>query len=206
MQRRPRRAREPAQMGGAWIGRGPLRNAFPPLAPLSQDQIEAIHDASLRLLEEIGIEFQGAAAVELLRKTGATIEVNTGLTRIPREVVTAALKTAPESFTLTPRNPARAIHVGGNHVSFSLVAGPPNVHDAINGRRSGNYVDYINLIKLAQNFDIIPFVGNQPTAPQELPARTRHLDCYLANILYADRVFHCSAIGRERALDGIDMM
>src|SRR6185436_9078776 len=206
MQRRPRRAREPAQMGGAWIGRGPLRNAFPPLAPLSLDQIEAIHDASLRILEEIGIEFQGAAAIELLRKAGCSVEVNSGLTRIPREVVLQALKTVPPRFTLTPRNPARALNVGDNHISFSLVAGPPNVHDCVNGRRSGNHADYVSLIKLAQSFDIIHFIGNQPTAPQELPARTRHLDCYLANILYSDRVFHCTAIGRERALDGIDMM
>jgi trimethylamine--corrinoid protein Co-methyltransferase len=206
MQRRPRRAREPAQLGGAWIARGPLRNAFPPLSPLSLDQIEAIHEASLRLLEEIGIEFQGEAACVLLRKAGATVEAGTGLARIPREVVLGALKTAPAQFTLTPRNPARAVQVGGNHVSFGLVAGPPNVHDEIKGRRPGNYNDYTTLIKLAQSFDIIHFIGNQPTAPQEMPARTRHLDCYLANILYSDRVYHCTAIGRERALDGIDMM
>ena len=206
MQRRPRRAREPAKLGGAWLARGPLRNALPPVTPLSQDQIEAIHDASLRILEEIGIEFQGAAACELFRKAGAMVEVNSGLTRIPREIVLQALKTVPSSFTLTPRNPARALNVGGNHISFSLVAGPPNVHDCVNGRRSGNHADYVSLIKLAQSFDIIHFVGNQPTAPQELPARTRHLDCYLANILYSDRVFHCTAIGRERALDGIDTM
>ncbi len=206
MQRRPRRPRDSSQLGTAWAARGPLRNAFPPLAPLSQDQIEAIHDASLRLLEEIGIEFQGAAACETLRKAGATVEASSGLARIPRAVVLAALKTAPASFTLTPRNPARAVHVGGNHVSFGLVAGPPNVHDAVNGRRAGNYADYANLIRLAQSFDIIHFIGNQPTAPQELPARTRHLDCYLANIRYSDRIYHCTAIGRERALDGIDMM
>ena len=206
MQRRPRRAREPAKLGGAWLARGPLRNALPPVTPLTQDQVEAIHDASLRILEEIGIEFQGAAACELFRKAGAMVEVNSGLTRIPREIVLQALKTVPPSFTLTPRNPARALNVGDNHISFSLVAGPPNVHDCVNGRRSGNHADYVSLIKLAQSFDIIHFIGNQPTAPQELPARTRHLDCYLANILYSDRVYHCTAIGRERALDGIDMM
>ena len=38
MQRRPRRAREPAKLGAAWLGRGPLRNALPPIAPLSADQ------------------------------------------------------------------------------------------------------------------------------------------------------------------------
>src|SRR5262249_13670702 len=31
-------------------------------------------------------------------------------------------------------------------------------------------------------------------------------DCYLANVTYSDRVYHCSAIGRNRALDGIDVM
>ena len=93
-----------------------------------------------------------------------------------------------------------------DHVSFGLVAGPPNVHDCVNGRRSGNYRDYSILIKLAQSFDIIHFIGNQPTPPIELPAGTRHLDCYLANVTYSDRVYHCTAIGRHRALDGIDIM
>ena len=48
-------------------------------------------------------------------------------------------------------------------------------------------------------------LGNQPTAPQELPAQSRHLDCYLANVTYSDKVYHCTAIGAERALDGIDI-
>ena len=166
----------------------------------------AIHEASLRLLEDVGIEFMGKAARQKFREAGASVDEGTGQVRIPRELITEALKTAPSSFALTPRNPARRLHIGENHVSFGLVAGPPNIHDCVNGRRSGNYQDYIALIKLAQSFDIIHFVGNQPTAPIELPARTRHLDCYLANVTYADRVFHCSAIGRNRALDGIDVM
>jgi trimethylamine--corrinoid protein Co-methyltransferase len=107
---------------------------------------------------------------------------------------------------LTPRNTARRLHIGENYVSFGLVAGPPNIHDRVAGRRSGNLKDYASLIKLAQSFDIIHFIGNQPTAPVELPARTRHLDCYLANVTHSDRVYHCTSIGRNRALDGIDMM
>ena len=42
--------------------------------------------------------------------------------RIPRELVGEALQTAPASFVLTPRNPERRIHVGGNYISFGLVA------------------------------------------------------------------------------------
>ncbi|MFC5413313.1 trimethylamine methyltransferase family protein [Dongia soli] len=204
--RRSRRPRETQQLGASFLGQPPLRNHLKPIEPLSQDQLMAIHEASLRLLEEIGIEFMGKAARQKFREAGAGVDEDTGQVRIPRELITEALKTAPSSFVLTPRNPARRLHIGENHISFSLVAGPPNIHDCVNGRRSGNYQDYISLIKLAQSFDIIHCLGNQPTAPIELPARTRHLDCYLANVTYADRVYHCSAIGRNRALDGIDVM
>jgi trimethylamine--corrinoid protein Co-methyltransferase len=43
-------------------------------------------------------------------------------------------------------------------------------------------------------------------APIELPANSRHLDTYAANLQYSDKVFHCTAIGAGRALDGIRMM
>jgi len=204
--RRPRRMREPRGLGLSLAGTPPLRNSMRPLELLSRDQLMAIHEASLELLEETGIEFMGSAARQKFRAAGADVNDATGLVKIPRELVKATLKTAPSSFVLTPRNPARAIHAGENHISFGLVAGPPNVHDCVAGRRSGNYKDYISLIKLAQSFDIIHFIGNQPTSPQELPVATRHLDCYLANVTYSDRVFHCTAIGRNRALDGITMM
>jgi len=198
--------RETHRLGATLLGHPPLTNSFKPLEVLSEDQVMAIHEASLSLLQETGIEFMGADARSLLRKAGAKVDDSTGLVRLPRELIAEGLKSTKPSFTLTPRNPARRLHVGGNHVSFGLVAGPPNIHDCIAGRRSGNYADYISLIKLAQSFDIIHFIGNQPTAPVELPTRTRHLDCYLANVTYSDRVYHCTAIGRNRALDGIDMM
>jgi trimethylamine---corrinoid protein Co-methyltransferase len=205
LNRRPRRSRPIRSLGLSMIDKPPVRNSFAPLEALSQDQVEAIHDASLRLLEETGVEFMGASARSVFRAAGAKVDDRSGLVLIPRELISRALATAPARFVLTPRNPARRIHLGDNYVSFGLVAGPPNVHDNLEGRRSGNYSDYIKLVKLAQSFDIIHFLGNQPTAPIELPVRTRHLDCYLANVTYSDRVYHCSAIGRNRALDGLDI-
>ena len=100
----------------------------------------------------------------------------------------------------------RRLELGTDRIAFGLVAGPPTVSDRIRGRRTGTLEDYVTLVKLAQSFDVIHFVGNQPTSPQELPAPTRHLDTYRANLMYTDRAFHCLAIGRERTLDGIEMM
>jgi len=80
------------------------------------------------------------------------------------------------------------------------------VHDRINGRRSGNYADYGNFIRLAQHFNAIHIIGNQVTAPMDLPANSRHLDAYFANLTLSDLCYHCTAIGRGRAMDGINMM
>ena len=122
------------------------------------------------------------------------------------ELVHRALSTTPDSFTLTPRNPLRSVTLGGNHLVFGLVAGPPNVHDFVRGRRAGNHADYCDFIRLTQQFNAVHVIGNQVCAPVELPAGTRHLDCYLSNLLLSDRAYHCTAIGAGRARDGVAMM
>jgi trimethylamine---corrinoid protein Co-methyltransferase len=182
-----------------------VTNPYAPLEMLSAEQLEAIHLTSLRILEELGIELMSARARELLRAAGADVDEATCTVRLDRGLVTAALTTAPASFSLTPRSEARRITVGGNHINFGLVAGPPNVHDLERGRRSGNYSDYCDFVRLAQYFNAIHLLGNQVCAPVELPANSRHLDTYWANLVYSDRVFHCSAIGAGRALDAIRM-
>jgi trimethylamine--corrinoid protein Co-methyltransferase len=168
-------------------------------------QIERIHDTSMRILEEVGIEVMSAQALSILDAAGAEVDHGSGLVRFDRGLIDRLVRQAPAETTLTPRNPDRAVRLGGTALAFGLVAGPPNVHDAVNGRRQGNLEDYRALVKLAQSLNAVHLLGNQATAPVELPAETRHLDCYLANVTLTDRVFHNTAIGAERALDGIDM-
>ena len=112
------------------------------------------------------------------------------------ELIEAALATAPSSCTLTSRNPDKQLTIGGPNVAFGLVAGPPNVHDEVNGRRPSNLADYENFIRLAHYFNAIHIIGNQVASPLELPANTRHLDCYRANLTLSDLSFHCLSIGR----------
>src|SRR5437868_14630914 len=76
---RGRRARHPPGADTArrsWLG---LQRAIKPIDILPDDHIAAIDEASLRLLEEIGIEFMGAAAREVLRRAGARVEEVTQL-------------------------------------------------------------------------------------------------------------------------------
>jgi trimethylamine--corrinoid protein Co-methyltransferase len=183
-----------------------VRNPYPPMELLSSDQVEAIHETSMRILEELGVELMSPRARELMRTAGATIDASSGNVRLDRGLVAEALSRAPSSFFLLPRNDARRLDIGGNRLAFGLVAGPPNVHDLERGRRPGNYRDYCDFIRLAQYFNAIHLIGNQVCAPVDLPANSRHLDTYHANLTYSDRAFHCTAIGAGRARDGIEMM
>ncbi len=200
--KKPRRAVSSAIEQRPW---GQIVNHLSPIEVLSADQLEAIHETSLRILEEIGIEFMGSKAQDAFARAGAEVDRSSGVVRLDRGLVQQCLASAPQSVTLTPRNSDRQLVLGGNRICTTLVAGPPNVHDCERGRRSGNYKDYCELVSLAQSLNIIHAIGNQPVAPVELPAHNRHLDCYLANLTFSDRVYHCTAIGAERALDGIDM-
>jgi len=207
----PRRRREGGRgrrVLGGHLAQLPWRNVVNPFAPLevlSADQVEAIHLTSLRILEELGIEVMSARGRAVLAAAGAQVE-DSGTVRLDRGLVENALKTAPSSFTISSRNPAKTLTFGGAHINFSLVAGPPNVHDRERGRRAGNLRDYTELVKLAHYFNAIHIIGNQVCAPVELPANSRHLDTYRANLTYTDLAYHCTAIGAGRAVDGIRMM
>ena len=181
-----------------------LQNHFKPVEPLNDEQLEMIHTVSLRLLEEQGVEVMGGMALDLFRQAGAEVSQH-GIVKIDRALLMETLATAPEEFTVTPRNTDNAIHCGGNHINFGLVSGPPNVHDMINGRRVGNMADYEKLISLGQHFNVLTFFGNQAIAPTDLPANTRHMDTTVANLTLADKPFFTSAIGAGRALDSIEL-
>src|SRR5580692_11464946 len=102
-----------------------VTNPYSPMEVLSADQLEAIHLTSLRILEELGMEVMSARALKILEQGGAEVDSATRTVRLDRGLVASALASAPASFTLTPRNAGRGVNLGGNHINFGLVAGPP---------------------------------------------------------------------------------
>jgi len=202
--RRRRKTEKPASIPLPQLERKVLRNRFAPVEPLDDEQIDLIHEATMTLLEEQGIEVVGSIALDLFRKAGADVSEH-GIVRMDRNLVKETVAKAPEKFTAHSRNDDNLLHVGGNVINFGMVSGPPNVHDCINGRRMGNIADFESLIKFGQYFNVINFFGNQATAPTDLPVNTRHLDTLMASITYSDKPFFSTGIGAGRSLDAINM-
>lgn len=176
----------------------PVRNPHPPLALLDEDQLNGLHGSTMRLLSEHGMKVLNAPARDRMKKAGALVDHDSGMVRTDESLIMAALKSAPERFDLVPRNRDRTLTMGSNAVNFGFVSGPPMVHCCLKGRRAGNMEDYRKLIRLAQHFNIIHMLGGQCCAPVDLPANTRHLDVYEADLLFTDKSFLASAISTLR--------
>jgi trimethylamine---corrinoid protein Co-methyltransferase len=182
------------------------RNPYRPIEVLRSDQIESIHDASMRILEEIGIEFLDEGARRRLKAAGAKVEEGNLRVRFDRAMVTEHVAKVPSEVTLYARNPAHNLVFGGNHINFGSVASAPNCSDMDRGRRPGNFADYCDLLRLCQSLNIVHFISGYPVEPADIPPSVRHLDAHYAVITLTDRIWHPYSLGRERIADAIEMI
>ena len=182
-----------------------VRNPYPPVAVLSEDHIDAIHHTSLRVLEEIGMRILDETARGYWARAGAEVDHATMMVRFDRGLIQEKISLAPAEFTLRARNPAKNVTVGGTRIIFSSVGGPPYCTDLDRGRRSGTYSEMCDFLKIVQSLNIIHQEGGGPFEPMDLPADTRYLDLYYAEITLLDKTWKPSALGRDRAADAIDI-
>ena len=204
--RRTRRDRRERREVSAAVPRLPWRtvhNPHPPIRILSDDQIETIHEASLRVLRDVGMKVLSPKARTLYASAGASADEDTAMVRFDPSMVEEYVAKAPPSYTVQARNPAKSPTFGGNVINFGLVGGPSFVSDLDRGRRAGDYEDFRNFMKLSGSFDIIHLGGAAPLAPLDLPAATRHLDMYYAAVTLHDKVWGASLLGGYRAHDAV---
>jgi trimethylamine--corrinoid protein Co-methyltransferase len=103
---------------------------------------------------------------------------------------------APAEFTLVPRNPERALPVGGNGTCCSATSPPrrtPGTSTAASG--PGDFETYKEFIKLTQYFNCIHFAGGYPVEPIDIHPSVRHLDCLYEKLTLTDKVAHAYSLG-----------
>jgi trimethylamine--corrinoid protein Co-methyltransferase len=182
----------------------PISRKIPHYQVLEADQIQLIHEKSLEILNEAGIDFYLTEAREILQKHGVRVEGKRAYFT-PAQIETY-LKKAPSQFTQIARNPERNVLIGGNQAVFAPVYGPPFVYDLENGRRDATLEDFKNFVKLAYLSPYIHHSGGTIVEPTDEPAATRHLDMLYSHIKYSDKPFMGAVMAREHAEDSVNMV
>ena len=93
---------------------------IPRITPPPAAELDAIHEATLRILADVGVTFPGREAQRLLAAAGARVDSETGLVRIPPRLVEDALAAAPRDVLLAGRDPARDVLCDGSDVHLTL--------------------------------------------------------------------------------------
>ena len=182
-----------------------VSNNYAPVEILSFDQIETIIETALDVLSSQGMRFLEPSSRDTLRKAGADVDDSTQMVRLDPALVREKLALAPADFGLRARNPEHNLMIGGNRIAFTSVGGPAFCSDLERGRRPGNYEEMCDYLRIVQSLNIVHQEGGGAFEAMDLPARTRHLDLYLAQHRLLDKNCQAYALGRERTVDAIEM-
>ena len=177
-------------------------NKMPRYEILSEDAMATLDKGWRRIVSEMGIEFMKPEALELFRAAGQRVEDNKVF--LDPEFVLAQVAKAPAEFDLQARNHANDVHIGGDHMVFSGVYGPPFVRRG-NERRDATLADYRNFAKMAQSFKAMDSVGGVVAEPNDAPLDSRHLDMLYATMTLTDKIYMGNVVSGVNARDTLAM-
>jgi len=169
---------------------------------LSPDAIEVLDRGWRRIVSEIGVQFVKPEAAELFRQAGQRVDDQT--VRLDPDFVLEQVSKAPHEFDVQARNPDNTVHIGGDHMVFSGVYGPPFVREG-SLRRDATMTDFRKFSMLAQSFPEIDSAGGVICEPNDTPLDSRHLDMIFALQTLTDKIYMGNVVSGANAADSIRM-
>lgn len=170
---------------------------------MTDDELDAIHAASLRVLSETGVDFLHDEARSLLGAAGARVDGDR--VRFDPDMVLEMVGHAPSEFTLHGRSPERDLRIGGDWVTYASVASAPNYVDLDGQRKTGDRSGYQDFLRLGQMLNSVHTFAGYPVEPVDVHASVRHLHAAYDAHTLSDKSFHVYSLGKQRNLDGIEM-
>ncbi|UQZ88878.1 hypothetical protein C4J81_06580 [Deltaproteobacteria bacterium Smac51] len=174
------------------------------LSMFTDNDLERIHDLSMRILGENGVCFQSARAQEIFKKHGFKVEGQQVF--MTEKQVRAALDSAPSHFIIRGRNSARDLDLGGGDYGIPGPIGPVNVLDLDNGRRPGTLKDVENLIKIYQASPVMTMNSNNGVEANDVPAESRYLLIMRALLRHTDKPFYTKLFDYDQMHRAMDMI
>jgi trimethylamine--corrinoid protein Co-methyltransferase len=145
--------------------------ARPQISLLSLTERDFIHERSLEVLAEVGVQFRSAKALDVLDQAGCKVDHDSEIVRFPVELVEWAVEQLPREVLLPGRNPQRDALLDGAK-TFATVAGIcPFVVDMNTGLyRAPRLGDLEDLTRLADALDAFGIVWYSVSPTDDAPA------------------------------------
>ena len=143
------------------------------LKVVEKDTLQSIHEQSLQLLSSAGVVFDSEEIVRLFVDNGQKVDGK--CVYLSEAFVMKALESVPRSFTMTGRNEAADITIGGNQKSLIVTPGNGTlfIQDIEGQRRRATIADFDNITRLCEHSHNVNMVGSIPVDPIDLPEKSK---------------------------------
>ncbi|WP_136657624.1 trimethylamine methyltransferase family protein [Nitratireductor sp. XY-223] len=181
-----------------------LERRLPLVEPMDAEQIARIDDASMAILEDVGVVFRDPQAIADWRAAGADIRDGDRV-HLDRGLVRTLIATIPESFTYHARNPANNLPFGGDHSIFVPMTGAPYLRDLDDKRRGPTLEDLANFHKLAHMLPALHSSAHHIVEPMDHVVAHRHLRITYSSMKHSDKTFMGMTTSPRNAEDVMEM-
>ena len=134
---------------------------------LTQDQVERIHEASLEILEEVGLRVRYEPARAMFEKHGCLVDGER--VKLPRDVVEKYRKMCPPTFTFYARDPKFDRTIPRDSPVIVTASSAPDIIDPVTGHErraeSGDIARIAHLINELPGYDMFSISTLADDAP-----------------------------------------
>lgn len=155
---------------------------------LDPNGVEAIHEATMRLMGEFGVKIFSEDARKFFKDAGCEVSEDSFMVKFPRELVEWAIDAAPGSFAMCGVDPVNDFVLGDGTVHFTTFGTGVQMLDL-----DGNLKDFTtceDLAATARLCDAIPEINAFTTAvaAQDCPGKLK--DFYEAKYIFENTTKH----------------
>jgi trimethylamine--corrinoid protein Co-methyltransferase len=142
---------------------------------LTTEEVRKIHEATLWIIEHVGIRFPSKRALDIWEANGATVDREKKIVRVKGDVIEEALQKCPPAYPLAARDPAQDLPLDGNHVYLGTDGCGVEVIDIHTGeKRTSRLQDVKDIVRIADATEEVAFHWVAVSA-QDAPVEARGL-------------------------------
>jgi trimethylamine--corrinoid protein Co-methyltransferase len=171
--------------------------------PLNEQDVNKIHQTSLKILEEIGVKVELEEALQVFKKHGAKIEGV--IVRIPASLVEEGLKLVPHKFLMAGQEEKNDLILEDKRVYLGTGGAALTILDLGTGKaRPGVLKDIGQLAKLVDALENVHFYL-RPCIPQDIPKEVMDINQFYASLSNTTKHVMAAAQSVQTARDVIEM-
>jgi trimethylamine---corrinoid protein Co-methyltransferase len=180
-----------------------LKRGIPDCKVMDPARVEQIDNASMSILEEVGVIFRDEIALADWKRAGAKVVGDR--VYLDRGLVRELIVTIPSEWTYRARNTKKSLPFGGKHSIFVPMTGAPFIRDLDDVRRWPTIADLNTFHKLSHMSPALHSTAHHIVEPMDMKVSHRHLHITYSSMKHSDKTFMGMTTSGKNAEDVMAM-